>query len=183
VKSIHSIRAQMKRFATAIAAVAAVLVLASPVRAEIIYHKVDIVINEGTYNLDLNGDGVTDFAIVSQLEFVFPPRCPGRSLYEQPASENGAIVGPLKKGNEIGPHQAFSENIGTLAFEEGLQGHCMFKGPWAPAATGYLGLSFTAGGNTYYGWALLEVEDTSATLTGYAYEATPGMPIEAGQTE
>jgi hypothetical protein len=38
-------------------------------------------------------------------------------------------------------------------------------------------------GQTYYGWASLDVGQNTATLTGYAYEASPGMPINARQTE
>jgi hypothetical protein len=46
-------------------------------------------------------------------------------------------------------------------------------------------------GETYYGWALLSVSATTkgtnpqavVTLKGYAYETSPGVPINAGQTE
>jgi hypothetical protein len=67
----------------------------------------------------------------------------------------------------------------------------VWYGPWylkRGTATGYLGLSFQLNGETYYGWAQLSVNKKSgkgitATLTGYAYEAIPGMPINAGQTK
>ena len=53
--------------------------------------------------------------------------------------------------------------------------------------TGYLGLMFQINGETHYGWALLSVENTKkgllVKLSGYAYETTPGTPINAGQTE
>lgn len=51
--------------------------------------------------------------------------------------------------------------------------------------SGYLGLTFQSDGETYYGWALVSVTVNQgtlvATLMGYAYESTPGMPINAGQ--
>ena len=38
-------------------------------------------------------------------------------------------------------------------------------------------------GQLYSGWASLDVGQNTAALTGYAYEASPGMPINARQTE
>jgi hypothetical protein len=48
--------------------------------------------------------------------------------------------------------------------------------------SGYLGLRFQIDGQTFYGRAFLTVGTDTATLTGYAYENTPGTPINAGQT-
>jgi hypothetical protein len=59
------------------------------------------------------------------------------------------------------------------------------------AKTGYLGLSLQLNGQTYYGWAELQVKWSalkfglpfvSAQLLGYAYEDTPGRAILAGET-
>jgi hypothetical protein len=82
-----------KFFALAIAAVVATGALASSAKAEIVYHSADIGIGNGTYNLDVNGDGITDFTIVSggavSRDFF---------LAETPAPGNAAIVGPMTRG-------------------------------------------------------------------------------------
>jgi hypothetical protein len=58
-------------------------------------------------------------------------------------------------------------------------------GDWSDVTNQYLGLTFTAGANTYYGWAELTFPDESghaATLEGWAYDYTPGEGILAGDT-
>jgi hypothetical protein len=60
--------------------------------------------------------------------------------------------------------------------------------PWNVFVKGkrYLGLSLQLNGETYYGWVrlrLLKGGAEKAHLAGYAYESTPGMPINAGQTK
>jgi hypothetical protein len=59
------------------------------------------------------------------------------------------------------------------------------SGDWNSVTNQYLGLTFTAGANTYYGWAELTFPDssgTAATLEGWAYDYTPGEGILAGDT-
>lgn len=57
-------------------------------------------------------------------------------------------------------------------------------GPFLNNGPGYLGLTFQDGGNTYYGWARVEVDysnpDGPITLFEYAYENTPSGSIDAG---
>ena len=55
--------------------------------------------------------------------------------------------------------------------------------PWGPGQTDkYLGLKFELGGNTHYGWALLDVEKDSKSFTikEYCYNTTPGQGIHTG---
>lgn len=182
-------------------AVAATLVTASilpsPAAAEIVYHATDIAISRGAYNLDLNGDGITDFTITSKIEKFGLP-CPDFSavLTETPAAGNGAIVGPLSRGVEIGANQSFSADIATMSSVwwytklviKGNDAYCEVAshgedGTWW-GKTGYLGLSFQVSGQTYYGWAQLSCPKSggSGTLLGYAYETIPGRTIFAGET-
>jgi hypothetical protein len=59
------------------------------------------------------------------------------------------------------------------------------EGDWDGVTNQYLGLTFTAGGQTYYGWAELTFPDnsgTAATLEGWAYDYTAGEGILAGDT-
>lgn len=62
-------------------------------------------------------------------------------------------------------------------------------GTWASNASGFAGVKFQTGGNTYYGWIRLKWTDTAApapanTLTAidWAYNNTPNAPILAGDT-
>src|SRR4029077_8742712 len=48
-----------------ITTIVAVVGIASPAHAKIVYHSANIVINRGTYNLDLNRDGVTDLVLTA----------------------------------------------------------------------------------------------------------------------
>jgi hypothetical protein len=175
------------------------LVLAWPAEAEIVYHSAKITIDNGVYNLDLNGDAVTDFTIESHTSGGCMTGGDG-VLSVTPSSENGAMIGPLTEGDEIGPDQVFAE--GELTLAEYMIGEyprdcpLLWSGTWFDAnvnrvTTGYLGLSFLLNGEIYYGWAELSVSvpfhlkngkpGISATLKGYAYESIPGKAINAGK--
>jgi hypothetical protein len=65
----HSIHRHVETFAIAIVSI---LALVSSAQGEIVYHSADIII--GTYNLDLNGDGVTDFTIAVDGGLGCPPK-------------------------------------------------------------------------------------------------------------
>jgi len=56
------------------------------------------------------------------------------------------------------------------------------SGYWPGETDKYLGLKFTLGGNTHYGWALLDVAADSSefTIKEYCYNTTPGEGIHAG---
>lgn len=60
-------------------------------------------------------------------------------------------------------------------------------GGWAGNKTGYAGIQFSDGANTYYGWMLISISDynnsnITARVLGWAYEDTPGSSIQAGAT-
>jgi hypothetical protein len=179
-----------KVFVQVMAAVVAIGGLASSAKAEIIYHPADITISDGTYNLDLNGDGVIDFSITSGSNFWGP--CTGEVyVSEAPTPGNGTVLGPLGKGDPIGPGQVFGGS-GVLEFllEKHLEICWWYShgGPWFSAKSGYLGLTLQVGGQTYYGWAKLmnrldiTHHSLAVVLVGYAYETIPGRAIKAGET-
>ncbi|MFY9845776.1 MAG: hypothetical protein WA718_13220 [Terriglobales bacterium] len=195
-----SVRQCLDRFAVfAVATIfAGVGLLASPrpTAAEVVYMPTNITIGpNASYNLDVNNDGVTDFTITTKYsDFKCGMGEKGAhsyhlSVFETPASGNGAEgkgnrPANLINGDQIGPSQKFSKVKGIMAYwdvycppQTGSSG-----GSWLNSS-GYLGLSFQIEGQTYYGWAYLTVGEDTATLTGYAYESTPGVPINAGQTE
>jgi hypothetical protein len=211
-----TLRQHFNRFAIAtILAGGVLLPVAWPAEAQIVYTPTNITIGPGgTYNLDLNNDGVTDFTIaqkesvskcppspptgVPAVEATHPDGKGGYSLHtatiETPASGNGAEgkgnrPARPQSGEQIGPSERFSQDPkGFMAYRAvSCGGGASSGGNWFNAA-GYLGLSFQVDGQTYYGWAYLTVDenfplDNTTTLTGYAYESTPGMPINAGQTQ
>jgi hypothetical protein len=170
------------------AALVTILALNSSAHAKVIHHSVDIVIDDITYNLDLNGDGVVDFSITSYENF---NRCAGNAqVNETSLSANGTLLGPLHLGDPIGPQQVFGGggNLETAWYTNGLCYLPSLGGLWASVTSGYLGFSLQVRGQTYYGWAKLINQktpsaDVSVKLVEYAYENTPGMAIDAGQTQ
>ena len=60
------------------------------------------------------------------------------------------------------------------------------QGGFWGAGDGYLGLRINDGPNVYYGWAGLSnspgTDPKTATITGFAFENTPGVAILAGNT-
>ncbi len=162
---------------------------------QIVYTDVDP--DEGgsgvNYALDLNNDSVVDFNIVGGPVQSYP------SLYFVGIygnSSNASILGEssspyvypfaLDNGNVISSGQTTwfdaSASSGTLNFASCYGG--TGNSNWCGVTDKYLGLRFDVGGNTYYGWARLDVNLTgkSWTIKDYAYNSVPGEAITAGQT-
>ena len=189
-----SLYSNVNKFAVAaFVVIATVLGLLHPAQAQIVYTPANVTIYQNTYNLDVNNDGVTDFAIHSGggkfcncrnggCQFLY-------SLNEFPTSGNGVVgspPAPLLLGHAIGPKQVFYGGTGQLAFHaRSCSGQFTNAGRWISrnGKTAYLGFRFQINGETHYGWAKLTVSGIEATLTGYAYEATPGQALTAGQTQ
>jgi hypothetical protein len=151
-----SVRQHPNRFAIATILAGVVLqAVAWPAEAQIVYTPTNITIGpNASYGLDLNNDGITDFTITTE-DFIA-----NGSVSETSASGNGALIGPLSEGDEIGPDQVFSG--GTVDLESFIHkcgkpkgGTCwyLYSGPWHVVLKGkrYLGLSFQLNGETYYG--------------------------------
>ncbi len=184
------------------------LALGQPSEAEIVYTPANQVIgHRGSYNLDLNHDGVTDFTIFehvgSQTEAasaqsigLMPgPNNQVKCLYSFCASSEGENAAALNGGNEIGsspvPHGWAGGGRQLMAFEGRSGGRFWFSGDWQYARSNYLGLRFQIKGETHYGWARISVSFDQGPwqersweihLTGYAYETITGKSIQAGQT-
>ena len=145
----------------------------------------------GSYKLDLNHDGITDFTFAATFQTLTSTFRSNLSLL--PAAGNGAegwtggrpFASALKLGAGIGPQHYFpgkqmaSVSVGPAA--------TYYVGSWVNTKNRYLGLRFKIKGKTHYGWARLSVQVQNHTvvgiLTGYAYETIPGKPIKAGQTK
>ena len=194
----ESVRQHLSRFAIAtILAGAGLLALAWPADAEIVYTHANITIGaNSTYNLDLNNDGIPDFTISTYYRYTHCVFDRGdlvtEYVNETPGPGNGSEEGSpsparLIMGDQIGPSQTY-DGGGRMAYYEYHQcpggSGSSHSGNWYEKS-GYLGLMFQINGEVYYGWAQLHVgvggNVGAATLLGYAYENTPGMPINAGQ--
>lgn len=156
-------------------------------------------------NFDFNNDAVIDFRLRHRLATYYSSVGTGNfnlAAFTAPTGTGRTIdvIGGLNAGNVypsrlaagtvIGPAGAFQTltngQPGFLASQSGFPAsHWVSTG--APS-TGFIGVRFTAGGNTYFGWVGLSVAPSDApnpyaiTLSGIAYENVPNTAIVAGQT-
>jgi hypothetical protein len=193
----ESLHRQLNAYALAASAAGVgVLALAQPVDAKIVYTKTHQLIGaNGIYAIDLNHDGTADF-VVSQ--FTYNTTIGHVWLRAKPAVSNAVIGSTVKRcgfhfasaldnGVRIGAGQHFLSTSraasATMVFSSNHS--CGPTGKWVNVNNRYLGLRFLIQGKTHYGWARLSVQvkgEITATLTGYAYETVPNLPIRAGQT-
>jgi hypothetical protein len=101
----------------------------------------------------------------------------------------GYFVAPLPRGAKIGASAGFTAF--ESAVEQSLAGVSGrgLRGYWGGNPKDhYVGVRFSIGGQTHYGWIRLTVTTDpnphgpamSATITGYAYETVPNKTILAG---
>jgi len=198
--------------AAASAAGVGLLALVEPSQAQIVYTKAHTLITPNTtFSLDLNNDGIADFTFTNTLRvpggglrMKRPPTCTGTSCFAtngkltvKGALASNQVVGfkssfglslakALPSNSRVGSSAAFLPNgsdamLSCYANNDTFQIH----GSWGGAR--YLGLKFTIGGQTHYGWARFTVYVTGfnfaanckvrAGLTGYAYQTQPNTPI------
>jgi hypothetical protein len=181
------------------------LALAQPAQARIVYTPADvnIPINGGLVQLDLNHDGINDFAFSNVYRSYTRKSSHLHNSYlnvtpEQTGNKVLRFVtrrtvfgAALPKGYHIGLGKPFQPGNNKLPMVEGLD-NFTYKGtygPWINKQSAYLGLEFLIEGKLHFGWARLTVSFKSgdckgicATLTGYAYETVPARSIVAGRT-
>jgi hypothetical protein len=178
--------------------------LVTTAHAEIVYNSVNVSIPVGGYyNIDLDGDGVTDFSLSSKLlqgycqagdEYVW-------NLTVTPSNGNAVVI----TGGHSGSDYASALLIGVLVnssqslypsasvMAELYWGKCGTGtlGEWLNLPARYLGFQFQdAANNTHYGWAELSTVayvdqqghlQASTILSGFAYETISGQAITTGQ--
>ena len=175
------------------------LALTQSVEAEVVYTPAHHVINANqTYRLDLNQDGTPDFELKNVFNTFsgnsagYLQVLPGRNANEVWAAAHAPGCGSeilcaagLRKGDSVGPTGAFKPDFPGGERMVASDIVSSNSGSWLNV-TRYLGLKFVIEGQTHYGWARLTVTGQrfmiTATLTGYAYETTPGKAIFAGAT-
>jgi hypothetical protein len=184
------------------------LLLPEEAHARIIYHPtlkrveplscqiVRYPLCRGTVNIDFNNDGVPDVALTNSIggtSSLFSATLQAKGLgsnevlqtvhREGCTSRSSAAV--FNPGQRIGPNERFAAKglMSLVGYSEGSSLKC---GEWANKTGKYLGFKLTIDGETHYGWARVTVRAGSfgnhigATLTGYAYETVPNVPIAAG---
>lgn len=178
------------------------LALTMPAEGRIIYTRAHHVITHGgSFDLDLNHDGVTDFTLRGRyftrsmstfISMLSAFAAAGNGVDGWTAvqrSLSGTHFQPyafaLKAGAKINRAQYFvGQRIASVSLGPG-GGY--YDGSWVNVKNRYLGLQFKINGVTHYGWARMNVQvqnqRVTATLTGYAYETVANKPIVAGQTK
>ena len=123
------------------------------------------------FNIDFNNDGILEGAITNSSVNIqgrfFPPArtlTSSGSYYARSFAPGAVIDGSASTTG--GANLMTNRNAGYNFVGEG----------------NYLGYRFLIDGNTHYGWVQVDVSADllNATITGIAYETTPGLGIAAG---
>jgi len=203
----ESVHHQLNMYALAASAAGvAVLALAQPAEAKIVYTRIHQVIGtKGHYDLDLNHDGTTDFVLLQTGNPTWNGTRASNTLIAEPLAANvvegckyakyyfgggNGLASALNAGARIGSGAPFRKKNVNRMMAATWQNDCNGgpSGLWLDVTNRYLGLKFQIHGKTHYAWARMTVQLRSnfllnATLTGYAYETIPGKPIITGKTK
>lgn len=197
---------------TATAAGVAVLALAGASEAKVVYTETNQVTRAGfPIYIDVNNDGIRDFVLRTMFYRGTSALAIGLNASGYRNTDN-AVAGrrvsdssyffsaasALRPGVQIGPKLRFPVAFPMMAEEVfakvARSSQYSDLGPWVDKGQGvenrYLGLKFVVDGEIHYGWARVSVtvghrrqlNDVSATLTGYAYETIANKAIIAGDT-
>jgi hypothetical protein len=178
--------------AAASAAGVALLALALPSEAEIVYTLANQKIRPGgSFALDLNHDGITDFNFQNNFGScaLGTYDCLYQILVVHGPAPNGVLtfqryrVRALSNFSRVGP----GESVG-----DGLLDRCKATRTSAYTTNSfaskfrYIGLAFSINGQVHYGWARFQISvqpkcDVHVLMIDYAYQTLPGEPILAGE--
>ena len=153
------------------------------IHSQVIYTDIPDATPNASYSLDLNDDGEVDFL------FQFGGINGNIGLYCYPQNSN-AYSGNYSNGVYLPWALSGSSSICSSlvtwygSSNPGSMGVNTNSGYWPGAIDNYLALKLVVGSNTYYGWARLDVSDTSSSFTikDYAYQSTPNACILSGET-
>lgn len=194
-------------------AMAGAVIAGNSVDAQIVYTDVnpDVVVdvNNPNYDLDLNNDAITDVSFLvdstagsatySGIPFTYNATyavaypAPGgglqMSLVPGSSSSMTSAVAPLNNGDAINAGAMFDSSGGTLGVDVlvniPLLGYTYAYqgGEFLGVSDKFLGVKFTAGANTHFGWVRLDVAADASTITikDHAFNAFPNGEILAGQ--
>ena len=189
------LRERILRYSSIAGAVAGV----TPLTAQEMYTDIPdttIDTNGGFYDLDLNQDGRDDFRIIQFVDsglvgntnaiFITPLDSVGNKVVGE-ALNGYNYPARLLPGNTIFRNSNFngvggSNNYGYMAFVVDGQGGYPNSNWVGPVEDGYLGLLINVGDSTLFGWARLNVSDSSKsfTLKDFSVSTKDEGPIQAG---
>jgi hypothetical protein len=212
-KLSSSLQGHLNAYALAASAAGVgMLALARPAEAKIIYTPAHHhVLLNNWLGLDLNHDGIVDFAI-RRTTYYDLDRANATWVYVKGARRNRvagigrtcattyatsycATAYALRTGRKIDRKLTFpAQSVrGYMANRWGFPaGTYICGGQWNNVTNRYLGFKFQIKGQIHYGWARLSEScnksgpigtGARALLTGYAYETIPNKPIIAGKTK
>lgn len=178
----------------------AFLAASSAANSQIVYHDVnpDVIVHNGIYTVDMDGDGLGDFVInqytvtgsqsyktagITATTMLLSNRViakgPSIAQYFVSRLGPGAVIGPSVTGFKNLLSQAVSNVLpmATHIFNSS-------NGYWAGGKSGFIGVEFKTNGNTYYGWIDCYVANKADTviIRGVAYNSIPNSLIHSGDT-
>ncbi|MBA3647221.1 MAG: T9SS type A sorting domain-containing protein [Chitinophagales bacterium] len=154
-------------------------------KAQIIYTDVnpDQSYYAGSYNLDLNNDGIADFLIAQDGIL-----CPKISLVSLNLNPLNSEKTKLNLNQVIDSNLTWT-SITHLNLEKEIHNRATGlcgppNGAWGTSSDGYLALKFKIGSQYFYGWARLNIVISIGkfTIYDYAYNSIPNQFILAGDT-
>jgi hypothetical protein len=144
-----------------------------------------------SFNIDIDGDGTTDFVLTSMVNDTVYLTAQGNN---QILVQN-FFVGALLYGASIGSTTAGYSWVGGQSILDNVMGnistpYLIEAGNFIGLTDGYIGFDLVRGGSNYYGW--MEVSSPndsglagdagmSGTIIDWAYQTTPDTSILAGQ--
>ena len=179
------------------------IAVSAGLQAGVVYTDVDpdieLNVNGETFDIDFNNDGNYEIQVGMDIQGGWY----GPDI-------NAAFINVVG-GNQVAGYQTFPQfgptntNSFGSAYIEGitidsgldwLAGNALFgfyfdygyqggsEGPWAGLGDNYLAFKLTIDGEEHYGWARFDVtfQYSSVIVKDYAYNDTPGEPIETGIT-
>lgn len=202
-KLSDSVHRQVSSYALAASAAGVgVLALVQAAEARIIYTPTHKKLPIGPlFHLDLNHDGISDFAFHARTSDFRQRDSAFLGVYG--AAGGNSVVGrfesycasALRAGVRVGPSNTSSwgRNRTLGAVSLGIYSKPVYWCPWAAGVKSvgyhYVGLKFVINGKTHFGWARLNVRiyrnpesALDAILTGYAYETIPNKATITGRT-
>ncbi len=160
---------------------------------QIIYTGLNKIVTkgDGIYYLDLNNDGTKDFIMTDSVSFHttsgkdidiggIAGLTPGDSIERDPNLPGLYFADPNSFKNIIG---ASDKWISYATFDFCSVKSFKNKGVFAGKGDKYVGLKLSKAGKFYYGWMRINLNAKCDTLVikGYAYNATAGDTITAGE--
>jgi len=134
------------------------------------------------FAIDFDGDGNDDITILQSNNGNY-------ELVQANGSVGSAGIARFDAGNtytyasNIIEGDTIDGNLTFASFGSACAGPGYTGSQFCGTGEGFVGVEFSAGGNTHYGWVRIDVADASNFIVmDYAFEATPNNAIEAGDS-